>query len=249
MKKKLLALILAATMAFPVAAFAADAEEETAAETVAETAAEEETEAASTILVMQGSDENNIVWTIAINTENAKGCVSLTPAEGETTYVTGPITFDEGSFTIADEEDGQDYVFGYEDISETETILTYEPTGSEVKLTYVDQTALADADVDNYMIYAGTDEEGNQLTFVFDTENTALAISQKKPDGTSETLAGTFEETEGEDSTTLHFTSEAGAESDIVLAPVDGTVKELDITVEGETLRVSMVDTAVLQAE
>ena len=54
---------------------------------------------------------------------------------------------------------------------------------------------------------------------------------------------------EGEDSTTLHFTSEAGAESDIVLAPVDGTVKELDITVEGETLRVSMVDTAVLQAE
>lgn len=245
MKKKLLALILAATMAFPVAAFADDAEEETAAET----AAEEETEAASTILVMQGSDENNIVWTIAINTENAKGCVSLTPAEGETTYVTGPITFDEGSFTIADEEDGQDYVFGYEDISETETILTYEPTGSEVKLTYVDQTALTDADVDNYMIYAGTDEEGNQLTFVFDTENTALAISQKKPDGTSETLAGTFEETEGEDSTTLHFTSEAGAESDIVLAPVDGTVKELDITVEGETLRVSMVDTAVLQAE
>lgn len=249
MKKKLLALILAATMAFPVAAFADDAEEETAAETVAETAAEEETEAASTILVMQGSDENNIVWTIAINTENAKGCVSLTPAEGETTYVTGPITFDEGSFTIADEEDGQDYVFGYEDISETETILTYEPTGSEVKLTYVDQTALADADVDNYMIYAGTDKEGNQLTFVFDTENKALAISQKKPDGTSETLAGTFEETEGEDSTTLHFTSEAGAESDIVLAPVDGTVKELDITVEGETLRVSMVDTAVLQAE
>ena len=245
MKKKLLALILAATMAFPVAAFAADAEEET----VAETAAEEETEAASTILVMQGSDENNIVWTIAINTENAKGCVSLTPAEGETTYVTGPITFDEGSFTIADEEDGQDYVFGYEDISETETILTYEPTGSEVKLTYVDQTALADADVDDYMIYAGTDEEGNQLTFVFDTENTALAINQKKTDGTSETLAGTFEETEGEDSTTLHFTSEAGAESDIVLAPVDGTVKELDITVEGETLRVSMVDTAVLQAE
>ncbi len=245
MKKKLLALILAATMAFPVAAFAADAEEET----VAETAAEEETEAASTILVMQGSDENNIVWTIAINTENAKGCVSLTPADGETTYVTGPITFDEGSFTIADEEDGQDYVFGYEDISETETILTYEPTGSEVKLTYVDQTALADADVDDYMIYAGTDEEGNQLTFVFDTENTALAINQKKPDGTSETLAGTFEETEGEDSTTLHFTSEAGAESDIVLAPVDGTVKELDITVEGETLRVSMVDTAVLQAE
>ena len=245
MKKKLLALILAATMAFPVCAFADDAEEETATEAVAE----EETEAASSILVMQGSDENNIVWTIAINTENAKGCVSLTPAEGETTYVTGPITFDEGSFTIADEEDGQDYVFGYEDISETETILTYEPTGSEVKLTYVDQTALADTDVDNYMIYAGTDEEGNQLTFVFDTENTALAISQKKPDGTSETLAGTFEETEGEDSTTLHFTSEAGAESDIVLAPVDGTVKELDITVEGETLRVSMVDTAVLQAE
>lgn len=249
MKKKLLALILAATMAFPVAAFADDAEEETVAETTAETAAEEETEAASSILVMQGTDDNGIVWTIAINTENAKGCVSLTPQGEDTTYVTGPISFDEGSFTIADEEDGQDYVFGYEDISETETILTYEPTGSEVKLTYVDQTALADANVDDYMIYAGMDEEGNQLTFVFDTENTALAINQKKPDGTSETLAGTFEETEGEDSTTLHFTSEAGAESDIVLAPVDGSVKELDITVEGETLRVSMVDTAVLQAE
>ena len=40
MKKKLLALILAATMAFPVCAFADDAEEETATEAVAE----EETE-------------------------------------------------------------------------------------------------------------------------------------------------------------------------------------------------------------
>lgn len=48
MKKKLLALILAATMAFPVCAFADDAEEETATEAVAE----EETEAASSILVM-----------------------------------------------------------------------------------------------------------------------------------------------------------------------------------------------------
>ena len=69
MKKKLLALILAATMAFPVCAFADDAEEETATEAVAE----EETEAASSILVMQGTDDNGIVWTIAINTEKAKG--------------------------------------------------------------------------------------------------------------------------------------------------------------------------------
>lgn len=84
MKKKLLALILAATMAFPVYAFADDAEEETATEAVAE----EETEAASSILVMQGTDDNGIVWTIAINTENAKGCVSLTPQGEDTTYVT-----------------------------------------------------------------------------------------------------------------------------------------------------------------
>ena len=89
MKKKLLALILAATMAFPVCAFADDAEEETATEAVAE----EETEAASSILVMQGTDDNGIVWTIAINTENAKGCVSLTPQGEDTTYVTGPISF------------------------------------------------------------------------------------------------------------------------------------------------------------
>ena len=245
MKKKLLVLILAAAMAFPASAFADDAAEETAAEA----AAEEETEAASTILVMQGSDENSIVWTIAINTENAKGCVSLTPQGEETTYVSGPITFDEGSFTIADEEDGQDYVFGYKDISENETILTYEPTGSEVKLTYVDQTALADETAQNYMIYAGTDAEGNQLTFVFDTENSALAINQKKPDGTSETLTGTYEETEGEKSSVVHFTTETGTESDLELTPVDNLAKELDITVEGETVRVSMVDTAVLQAE
>ena len=245
MKKKLLALILAATFAFPVYAFADDAEEETATEAVAE----EETEAASSILVMQGTDDNGIVWTIAINTENAKGCVSLTPQGEDTTYVTGPISFDEGSFTIADEEDGQDYVFGYEDVSETETVLTYEPTGSEVKLTYVDQTALADENVQNYMIYAGTDTDGNQLTFVFDTENNALAINQKKPDGTSETLAGTYEETEGENSSVMHFTTEAGAESDLELVPVDELAKEMDITVEGETIRVSMVDTKVLQAE
>lgn len=70
------------------------------------------------------------------------------------------------------------------------------------------------------MIYAGTDTDGNQLTFVFDTENNALAINQKKPDGTSETLAGTYEETEGENSSVMHFTTEAGAESDLELVPL-----------------------------
>ena len=33
------------------------------------------------------------------------------------------------------------------------------------------------------------------------------------------------------------------------LVPVDELAKEMDITVEGETIRVSMVDTKVLQAE
>ena len=59
----------------------------------------------------------------------------------------------------------------------------------------------------------------------------------------------TYEENEGEKSSVVHFTTEAGTESDLELTPVDNLAKELDITVEGETVRVSMVDTAVLQAE
>ena len=47
----------------------------------------------------------------------------------------------------------------------------------------------------------------------------------------------------------MHFTTEAGAESDLELVPVDELAKEMDTTVEGETIRVSMVDPKVLQAE
>lgn len=50
------------------------------------------------------------------------------------------LRFGDGTFTITDEEDGQDYEFGYQDVSQTETILTYEPTDSEVKLAVVDQS-------------------------------------------------------------------------------------------------------------
>lgn len=116
MKKKLFALLIAGVMAMSVNAFAAETEltEEMTTENAADT---------STV-VLQGLDDNGITWTLALNAENAMGCVALTPEGDETTYITGALAFGDGTFTITDEEDGQDYEFGYQDVSQTETILT-----------------------------------------------------------------------------------------------------------------------------
>ena len=78
MKKKLFALLIAGVMAMSVNAFAAETEltEEMTTESAADT---------STV-VLQGLDDNGITWTLALNAENAMGCVALTP-EGEDAYI------------------------------------------------------------------------------------------------------------------------------------------------------------------
>ena len=131
-------------------------------------------------VVLQGLDDNGITWTLALNAENAMGCVALTPEGDETTYITGALAFGDGTFTITDEEDGQDYEFGYQDVSQTETILTYEPTDSEVKLAVVDQNIVNENP--NYSVYAGLNRTVHRLQWI-KLEQSEMAIDERSEEG------------------------------------------------------------------
>lgn len=248
MKKKLLALLMIGAMAFSVNAYAEEAATEAATEAtteaVTEVAAEENTEAAAEdTVVMQGLDDQGITWTLVLSTTQPYACVALTPPEEETTYIYGAVAYNEASFVITDEEDGQDYEFGYQDISETETILTYEPTGSEVKLAYVDQDVMAANE--NYSIYAGIEPDGTQLTMGFDWENLELAISEKDANGEEELLQGTFEVAEDQQTVTFH-TSE-GVDIEFTVVDAEDAENQIDVTLNDQTMRLSMVDMSALQ--
>ena len=234
MKKKLFALLIAGVMAMSVNAFAAETEltEEVTTESAADT---------STV-VLQGLDDNGITWTLALNAENAMGCVALTPEGDETTYITGSLAFGEGTFTITDEEDGQDYEFGYQDVSQTETILTYEPTNSEVKLAVVDQSIVNENP--NYSVYAGIEPDGTQITMGFDWDNLEMAIDERSEEGQN-ALSGTF--SVGEDGQTVTFTTTEGAEVSFTVVDVEGVDNQIDVTLNDTVIRLSLVDMNTLQ--
>ena len=234
MKKKLFALLIAGVMAMSVNAFAAETEltEEMTTESAADT---------STV-VLQGLDDNGITWTLALNAENAMGCVALTPEGDETTYITGALAFGDGTFTITDEEDGQDYEFGYQDVSQTETILTYEPTDSEVKLAVVDQNIVHENP--NYSVYAGIEPDGTQITMGFDWDNLEMAIDERSEEGQN-ALSGTF--TVGEDRQTVTFTTTEGAEVSFTVVDVEGVDNQIDVTLNDTVIRLSLVDMNTLQ--
>ena len=198
-------------------------------------------EESSSIVVMQGSDSQGIIWTVALNTENQMGCVSLTPADADTTYITGPLAFGDGSFTITDNEDGKDYVFGYQDISATETILTYEPTGSEVQLCVVDQSVLSDTPAEEY--YAGIDTNGAQCTMGINWESGEMALAELSTDGTTQVISGTFE---AQEDGSLLFTTTDGNSISLFIAKVEDAPNQIDVTVNDATMRMSLVNTAVL---
>lgn len=237
MKKKLFALLMAGVMAMSMTAFAAETEvtEEAATEQAAGT---EE----SSVVVLQGLDNLGITWTLALNASEAYACVALTPEGDETTYITGPLAFGDGTFTITDTEDGQDYEFGYQDVSETETILTYEPTGSEVQLAVVDQNVVNENQ--NYSVYAGIEPDGTQITMGFDWDNLEMAIDERSEEGQN-ALSGTF--TVAEDSQTVTFTTTEGAELTFTVVDVEGVDNQIDVTLNDTTFRLSMVDLNTIQ--
>ena len=234
MKKKLFALLIAGVMAMSVNAFAAETEltEEMTTESAADT---------STV-VLQGLDDNGITWTLALNAENAMGCVALTPEGDETPDITGALAFGDGTFTITDEEDGQDYEFGYQDVSQTETILTYEPTDSEVKLAVVDQSIVNENP--NYSVYAGIEPDGTQITMGFDWDNLEMAIDERSEEGQN-ALSGTF--TVGEDRQTVTFTTTEGAEVSFTVVDVEGVDNQIDVTLNDTVIRLSLVDMNTLK--
>lgn len=239
MKKKLLGLLMAGVMAMSMTAFAAETEvaEEAATEQTSESTGEE-----SSVVVLQGLDNIGITWTLALNPSEAYACVALTPEGDETTYIAGPLAFGEGTFTITDEEDGQVYEFGYQDVSETETILTYEKTGSEVQLALVDQNVVNENQ--NYSVYAGIEPDGTQITMGFDWDNLEMAIDERSEDGQN-ALSGTF--IVDEDGQTVTFTTTEGAEVSFTVVDVEGVENQIDVTLNDTTFRLSLVDLNTIQ--
>lgn len=235
MKKKILALLMVGAMALPMNVYAEAVETEMAEAAQTEMAEEEET------LVMQGLDEQGIVWTLVLSTTYPYGCVSLTPLEEETTYIYGEMEYKEDSFVITDEEDGMQYEFGYQDISDTETILTYEPTGSEVQLSVVDQELMEENE--NYSIYAGVEPDGTQITMGFDWDTMEMSVDERTAEENVQ-MSGTFEV--GEDGQTVVFHTTEGVDLEFTVVDVEYAENQIDVTIEGETMRLSLVDTEAL---
>lgn len=242
MKRSMLAIGMAFCLAMtPVAAYA----EET------ESAAE--TEAVSSIVVMQGIDSQNIIWTLALDVASGRAAVNLlAPAEDGSysedngTTISGNASATDDTLTITDEEDGNDYVFGMESVegSEDDVKMSYEETGSEVILSPVDQ-AITSQD-ENMAYYAGLDESGNQWTVGFDFDNSAIALDIRTPDGGENTVAGTFED-DGEG--TLTITDENGETADWTYEALDEDWTAITLTdQDGASITVSYVNPDILNS-
>ncbi len=234
MKKTLTALVMAASLIMAPAAVYA-----------------EETEApASTELALQGIDDQNNIWTVAVNAAEQVAVVCLQiPAEDgsypEENYVvvSGPVAIGEDSMTITDNEDGNDYYFGMKDVegSDTQVEMTYEPTDSVVILSLIDQQTMQENE--NMVYYAGFDADGAQWTVGFDFDNSIIAINVMTSEGTN-TVAGTFEDDE---QGTMTITQEDGSVSTLSYEPVNDDWSSLVLTDEsGTSITVSYINASVL---
>ncbi len=234
MKKTLTALVMAASLIMaPAAAFA------------------DETEApASSELALQGLDDQNNIWTVAINAADQVAAVCLQIPDEDGTYpeenyvlVTGPVEIGEDYMTITDEEDGNDYTFGMKDVegSETQVEMTYEPLECVVILSLINQNTMEEND--NMMYYAGFDESGAQWTVGFDFENSVIAINVMTSEGEN-TVGGYFED---DGAGTLTITQEDGSVNTLSYEPVNDDWSSLILTDEsGTSITVSYINASIL---
>ncbi len=235
MKKTLTALVMAASLIMAPAT----------------TFATEETEAASSEFALQGIDDQNNIWTVAINSENQVAAVCLQIPDEDGSYpeenyvvVSGPVEIGEDYMSIKDDEDGLDYVFGMTDVEGTDNQveMTYEPTNSVVILSVIDQETVAKDD--NMVYYAGFDENGTQWTVGFDFDNSVIAINAIG-EGGSATVAGTFEDDENG---TLTITAEDGSVNTLNYVAENEDWTTLTLTDEdGVSITVSYVNPDVLE--
>ncbi len=235
MKKTLIALATALTLALtPAAAFA------------------EETEASadSDILYLQGVDEDSCVWTVGLDFANEYGVVNLQQPDENGEYleeneinVFGSMTYDDVSMTITDDEDGLDYVFGMTSTEDgSGVVMTYEPIESEVTLSIIDSNLVASED-DNMIYYAGFDADGLQWTVGFDFDQSIIAMNVMDSEGNSNTVGGTFvDDEEG----TLTITLEDGSEQELYYEWLDDSYNVLQLSDGEDSFVVSYIDTTVL---
>lgn len=234
MKKTLTAIAMAACLAMsPIAAFA------------------EETEATdSAVTSLQGMDDQNNIWTVALDAAggNAAVCLQIPDENGEypeENYVVvyGPMEVGEDYLTITDSEDGMDYTFGMQSVEGTtnQVEMTYEPTESTVVLSLIDESTVESDE--NMTYYAGFDESGAQWTVGFDWDNSLIAINVMTDAGEN-TVAGAFED-DGEG--TLTITGEDGSVSTLYYEPANEDWTALTLTDEdGISITVTYINPSIL---
>ncbi len=234
MKKALTAIAMAACLAMaPAAVFA------------------EETEANdSSVMYLQGIDDQNNIWTVALDAVETVGAVSLQVPDENGEYpeenyvvVSGPMEVGEDYMVITDDEDGNDYTFGMKSVEGTtnQVEMTYEPTESTVILSLIDMDTVQKEDSMSY--YAGYDESGAQWTVGFDWDNSVIAINVMTSEGEN-TVAGTFED-DGEG--TLTITAEDGSVETLGYEAANEDWSALTLTdSSGASITVSYINPSVL---
>jgi hypothetical protein len=151
------------------------------------------------------------------------------------------MTVTDTSIIITDEEDGADYEFGMDTADEegTQFKMTYEPTNSEVVLSFIDPDTVESDD--SLVYYAGFDEDGVQWTVGFDFDNSAIAVNVSKDDQDI-TMAGVFEDN-GTD--TLTVTWEDGTVEELGYEFLDEDGRTLKLTSDDVSFVVSYIDSSV----
>jgi energy-coupling factor transporter ATP-binding protein EcfA2 len=137
--------------------------------------------------------------------------------------------------------EGKVTVYGMDTADEegTQFKMTYQPTNSEVVLSFIDPDTVESDD--SLVYYAGFDEDGVQWTVGFDFDNSAIAVNVSKDDQDI-TMAGVFEDN-GTD--TLTVTWEDGTVEELGYEFLDEDGRTLKLTSDDVSFVVSYIDSSV----
>ena len=175
MKKRLMAILCAGAMVLGMSSFAfAEAETESAPDY-------------ENYLVMQGFDGEN-AWTVLLNANDATGTASIASSAEDVEALYGEVTFGDGSFSILDEEDGQEYAFNYEEHDNANLTFSNEDGSTTFDAVFVNPS-IAEV-INDYYWFAGADSEGDSLTIGISEDLDWIILGYVFADGSEDVFFG-----------------------------------------------------------
>lgn len=198
---------------------------------------------ANGMFVMQGVDQNNIIWTMSMDSEHTYATVSLlADSIGKSTKISGQVEYNPDTFTIIDNEDNKEYTFEYEVSSGSDMELNYEPTESNVVLSTV--TWEIAKEYEGYDYYAGMDADGNCYTIGLDAGKTKMILNILSTSSSESIIfVGDYVT---KDAKSITFYTEDGEEFELGMSYLAGTDKQIDYVINGSEFIASLVDMTVL---